>query len=116
MHESAVRLLAGTDFAVSKIYPGFSLHEELELLVTSGLTPAESLLTATGNPAEVLGRHDLGTIMVDRLADLVLLGADPLNDIRNTRDIKAVMTRGKLYDRAALDKMLAQAAQEAKET
>ena len=54
--------------------------------------------------------------MVDRLADLVLLGADPLNDIRNTRDIKAVMTRGKLYDRAALDKMLAQAAQEAKET
>ncbi len=116
MHQSGVGLLAGTDFAVSIIYPGFSLHDELELLVESGLTPMESLLTATANPAHVLGQPNLGTIKTGNLADLVLLQANPLNDIRNTRKIWAVMSRGKLFDSAALAQLLADAETEAKMT
>jgi len=77
MHQSGVGLLAGTDFAVSIIYPGFSLHEELELLVMAGLSPMAALQTATSNAARVLGQTDLGTIERGKLADLVSLDADP---------------------------------------
>lgn len=116
MHKSGVGLLAGTDFAVSIIYPGFSLHEELELLVNSGLTPMEALLTATANPARVLGQHDLGVIKAGNRADSLLLDADPISDIRNTRKIQAVICRGKMYDRKDLDQLLADAADEAART
>jgi imidazolonepropionase-like amidohydrolase len=116
MHQSGIGLLAGTDFAVSIIYPGFSLHDELELLVDSGLTPMQSLLTATANPARVLGQKDLGTLKPGNRADFVLLEADPLSNIRNTTKIHAVVSRGKLFNRAALDQILSAAAQEAQRT
>jgi imidazolonepropionase-like amidohydrolase len=116
LHRQGVRLLAGTDCAVSIIYPGFSLHEELELLVAAGLKPMESLLTATANPASALGRKDLGIVRVGNLADLVLLDASPLDDIRNTRKIRAVISRGKMFGRADLDRLLEHAADEANNT
>jgi hypothetical protein len=116
MHQMGVGLLAGTDFAVSIIYPGFSLHEELELLVMAGLSPMAALQTATLNPARVLGQSDLGTVLVGKLADLVLLDANPLVDIRNSRKIHAVVCRGKVIGRAELDQLLIQAAIEAQES
>ncbi|MEP6550018.1 MAG: amidohydrolase family protein [Gemmatimonadales bacterium] len=107
LKNAGVRLLAGTDATQAFIYPGFSLHEELKLLVRSGLTPLEALRTATYNPAEFLGALDsLGTISAGKLADLVLLDANPLADITNTRRISAVVANGRLFDRAALDLLL----------
>src|SRR5262249_5358803 len=89
------------------IFPGFSLHQELELFVRAGLTPMQALETATRNPAEFLGRQaDLGTVDKGKLADLVLLDANPLEDIANTRKIRAVVLAGKYFDRRALDRML----------
>jgi imidazolonepropionase-like amidohydrolase len=116
MHQSGVGLLAGTDFAASIIYPGFSLHDELELLVTAGLTPMQSLFSATVNPARVLGQKDLGVIKPGNRADFVLLGANPLTNIRNTTKIQTVVSRGKRFDRLALDQILAAAAEEAQRT
>jgi imidazolonepropionase-like amidohydrolase len=109
LHRAGVRLLAGTDMGGNVLnYPGWSLHDELELFVEAGLSPMEALRTATSNPAEFLGLTDsLGTIATGKLADLVLLEADPTADIRNTRRIAAVMTRGRLLDRSALDALLA---------
>ena len=103
MHAKAVKLLAGTDCAASIIYPGFCVHDELELMVTAGLTPMEALLTATANPAQVLGQKDLGVIRSGSFADFVLLHANPLDDIRNTKKIHAVVSRGKVYSRPDLD-------------
>ena len=116
LHKAGVELLAGTDFAASILYPGFSLHDELALLVEAGLTPMQSLQTATRNPARMLHRDDLGIIQPGKLADLVLLDADPLADIRNTQRIRAVVCRGKYFDRRALDQLLAQAESEASRT
>lgn len=113
LNRSDVRLLAGTDFAASILYPGFSLHDDLALLVEAGLTPMHAIQTATRNPAQMLGRNDLGTVAAGKLADLVLLDADPLADIRNTQKIRAVVSRGKLFDRRALDQLLAQGETEA---
>jgi len=88
--------------------PGFSLHEELVRLVEAGLTPLQSLQAATLNPARVLGLADsLGTIEPGKLADLVLLDANPLDDIRNTQQIRAVVADGQLYRRADLDRLVA---------
>jgi imidazolonepropionase-like amidohydrolase len=110
MQKGGVKILAGTDSAAPYIFPGFSLHEELELLVQAGLTPMQALETATRNPAEFLGRLDLqGTVAPGRNADLVLLDANPLDDIHNTRKISAVIVRGRLLDRPALDQLLAAA-------
>lgn len=111
MHRAGVPLLAGSDVQNPYVFPGFSLHDELVLLVKAGLTPAEALHTATLNPAIFLGATDsLGTVEVGRLADLVLLDADPLIDIRNTTRIRAVVLRGRYLDRRALDSLLAGAA------
>ena len=108
MHRAGVGLLAGTDVINPYCFPGFSLHDELELLVQAGLTPAQALQTATCNPAQFLDRQpDFGAIEPGRLADLVLLDADPLADIRNTRRIAAVILCGRLLNRDALKKMLA---------
>ena len=102
LHRAGVGLLAGTDAPRAFIYPGFSLHEELALLVRSGLTPLEALRTATYNPADYLGSLDsLGTIGVGKIADLVLLEANPLTDIRNTTRISAVIANGRVFDSAA---------------
>jgi imidazolonepropionase-like amidohydrolase len=107
LKDAGVKLLAGTDMPQAFVYPGFSLHEELELLVRSGLTPLEALRAATYNPAEFLGALDsLGTVTQGKVADLVLLDADPLADIRNTRRISAVIANGRLFDRAARAQLL----------
>jgi hypothetical protein len=107
LNRGGVKLLAGTDTPQPYVYPGFSLHEELGLLVRSGLTPLEALQAATYNPAEYLGALDsLGTVARGKVADLVLLDADPLRDIHNTRRISAVIANGRLYDRAALNGLL----------
>ncbi len=107
LKDAGVKLLAGTDMPQAFVYPGFSLHEELELLVRSGLTPLEALRAATYNPAEFLGALDsLGTVTQGKVADLVLLDADPLTDIRNTRRISAVIANGRLFDRAARAQLL----------
>jgi adenine deaminase len=107
MHKAGVPIIAGTDEANPYIFPGFSLHDELALFVKAGLTPADALRTATLNPAKFLGREaTLGTVEPGKEADLVLLDADPLADIANTTKIRAVVSRGLLLDRAALDGML----------
>jgi len=109
LHEAGVVLLAGTDVGIPMLVPGLSLHEELALLVEAGLTPLEALRTATVNPARILGTGDsLGTIEAGRLADLVLLDANPLADIANTRRIRVVIANGRLYRRADLDRLLAE--------
>jgi cytosine/adenosine deaminase-related metal-dependent hydrolase len=107
LKNAGVKLLAGTDMPQAFVYPGFSLHDELELLVRSGLTPLEALRTTTYNPAEYLGALDsLGTVSRGKIADLVLLDADPLLDIRNTRRISAVIANGRLFDSAARASLL----------
>jgi imidazolonepropionase-like amidohydrolase len=108
LNKAGILLLAGTDVGVPLQVPGISLHVELERLVEAGLTPLEALRTATLNPARVLDMTDsLGTVEVGKLADLVLLDADPLADIRNTQKIRAVIANGRLYRRAELDQLLA---------
>lgn len=108
MHLAGVPFMAGTDTAAGvRVFPGFSLHEELAYFVKAGFTPMEALQTATVNPAKFLGRlSELGTIQEGKLADLVLLNANPLEDIRNTRKIDSVILAGKYYSRANLDEML----------
>jgi len=107
LKNAGVKLLAGTDMPQAFIYPGFSLHDELALLVRSGLTPLEALRTATYNPADYFGALDsLGTVTQGKVADLVLLDADPRVDIRNTRRISAVIANGRLFDSAARARLL----------
>jgi imidazolonepropionase-like amidohydrolase len=110
MHRTGVPFLAGTDTPPGVyIFPGFSLHEELQRFVGAGFTPLEALQTATLNPAKFLGLEEqLGTIERGKLADMVLLDANPLDDIRNTQKIAGVIANGRYFSRADLDKMLAE--------
>jgi imidazolonepropionase-like amidohydrolase len=116
MHRAGVSFLAGTDTPPGVyIFPGFSLHEELQRFVAAGFTPMEALQTATLNPAKFLGMDDrLGTVEKGKFADLVLLDANPLDDIRNTQKIAAVVVNGRYLSRAELDKMLANVERAAK--
>ena len=102
-----VPILAGTDTGTPYMVPGFALHEELELLVGAGATPRQALYAATVEPARFLGMTDLGSVEPRKIADLVVLDADPLQDIRNTRRIHSVVTRGRVISPAARQKMLA---------
>ncbi len=89
------------------VLPGFSLHTELQYFVEAGLTPMEALQTATRNAAQFLGTvADEGTVSRNKIANLVLLDANPLENIRNTRRIHAVILNGRLLTRADLDKIL----------
>ena len=108
MFRAGVPFMAGTDTAAGvHIFPGFSLHQELVLFQRAGLTPMQSLQTATLNPAKFMGRTaDLGTVEKGKLADLVLLDANPLKDIANTQRIRGVVLAGHFFDRPALDRML----------
>jgi imidazolonepropionase-like amidohydrolase len=108
MFRAGVPFMAGTDTAAGvHVFPGFSLHEELALFVKAGLTPLQALQTATLNPARFLGRTaDMGSVAEGKVADLLLLDANPLDDIDNTRRISGVLLAGRYFDRAALDRML----------
>jgi Imidazolonepropionase and related amidohydrolases len=107
MKRNGVDLLAGTDTGDPYVLPGFALHDELALLVRAGLTPLEALQTATRNPARFFGiEAKNGTIQTGKVADLVLLSANPLADIHNTSRIEAVVLRGRLLPRGKLDELL----------
>ena len=110
MHKEGVGVLAGTDFGVLLIYPGFSLHDELEALVKEGgLTPFEALQSATRNPPYFFNlQNEIGTIEAGKIADLVLLKANPLENISNTKKIDAVILDGKYLSQADLQTQLNQ--------
>ena len=117
MHRAGVPFLAGTDTAPGVyIMPGFSLHDELANFVEAGFTPMEALQTATSNPAIFFGvEGSFGSVEPGKAAELVLLRANPLEDIRNTQKINCVIANGRLFDRAALDQILAGVEKSAKQ-
>jgi len=108
---AGVQIIAGTDgVGTGNLLPGWGLHHELELLAQAGLSPIQVLQAATINAARALRKDkELGSIEAGKFADLVILNSSPIIDIRNTSKIDAVMVRGRLLDRKALDEMLTQA-------
>lgn len=107
MSRSGVILLAGTDTSGAPAVPGFFLQEELAALVEAGVTPLIALQSATLNPAKAMKREeDFGEIATGKVADILLLDANPLADIHNTQRIRVVVSRGKILPREALDKLL----------
>lgn len=115
MAKAGVPLMAGTDAMNPFCFPGFSLHDELAMMVESGLTPLGALQAATVNPAKFMGKTaDFGTIEAGKMANLVLLSADPLADIHNTTQIQAVWLEGKYFDKAAREQMLEKVKERAK--
>jgi len=107
LFRAGVHMLAGTDTGNAFCFPGFRLHDELALLVESGVTPLGALQMATRNPALFMNAADkYGSVTVGKIADLVLLDADPLQDIHNTTKISEVFLSGKEFNRAALNQLL----------
>ena len=112
LHQGGGSLVLGTDAGPvgMGLVPGFSLHDELRIMAENGLSPYEALKLATVNAAEVIkkmgGRGNFGAIEVGKKADLVLIGANPFDDIHNTRKIRGVMASGRWFDKEALEKML----------
>ncbi|HEU4455352.1 MAG TPA: amidohydrolase family protein, partial [Longimicrobium sp.] len=110
MHRAGVPILAGTDLANPNIIAGWSLHDEMALLVRAGLSPLDALRAATLTPARFLGAADsMGTVKAGRVADLVVLDANPLDDVRNTQRIHVVVARGRLIGPAEREALLAEA-------
>ena len=109
MHRAGVRILAGSDTPNPYVFPGFSLHDELGLLVRSGLSPLEALQAATRSAAEYLGTIDeVGTVERGKRADLVVLDGNPLDDILHTRRIHAVIVNGRLVSKQQIETILSQ--------
>lgn len=107
INEAGIPMMAGTDTPIGLLTPGRSLHHELKVMVDAGLTPMEALQAATLNPARYFEMEDeLGTIDEGKWADLLILDANPLEDIENTLEIHTVIRQGELYDREALDGIL----------
>ncbi|QHT70420.1 amidohydrolase family protein [Rhodocytophaga rosea] len=105
--KAGVPIVVGTDTGVSGVMAGFAVHDEIELLVKAGMTPLEALASATRLPASWLGiDNEVGTIEVGKRADLILLDADPLTDITNTRKIRGVFVNGRWVDRSTSQAML----------
>jgi hypothetical protein len=117
--QASLPILSGTDAGApvrDQEPPGFALHAELAIYVTEGLSPLEALQAATINPAKMLhGTDSLGTVAAGKLADLVLLDANPLADITNTTTIRAVVANGRYFDRAALDRLFTEVQAAAKQ-
>ncbi len=108
LHEADVPIISGTDSASIFMVPGFSLHKELEEMVAAGMPVFDVLRSATYKPAEFFGiLDDLGTVEEGKLADLLLLAANPLENISNTQRVNAVIADGRLYERSDLDAVLA---------
>ncbi|MGI5150950.1 amidohydrolase family protein [Plantactinospora sp. CA-294935] len=105
LHRAGVPLMVGTDVGTCGLFPGFSVHDELRFLVEAGLSPMAALHAATAEPASFLGART-GRIARRAAADLVVLDANPLTEIGNTRRIDGVVVRGRYLDRAALDGLL----------
>lgn len=107
-YKAGVKIMVGTDTGDTMIFPGFSLHDEMGLLVQAGLSPMDVLRAATTVPAEYLHRQaDFGGLSNGKYADIVLLDANPIADIGNSRSIAYVIQNGRTSDRSALDKILA---------
>lgn len=104
IHKAGVPMMAGTDTPIAFLTPGLSLHEELASLVEAGLSPQEALKTATVNPAAYFGmENELGSLRETQWADLLILSANPLVDIRNTQRIEGVIKQGKFFGKNELD-------------
>lgn len=109
MHAAGVTLLCGTDLANPYVIAGFALHDEMALLQAAGIAAGEVLKTAITHPARFFGVADrLGAIDAGKTASMLLVAADPLHDVNNVRDVRGVFLRGRWYDRAGLDAMLAE--------
>ena len=110
LNDHGVTLLLGTDVSVEGVIPGYSAHQELELLVEAGLTTYQALCCGTRNAAIVADRmgkdSEWGTIEVGNRADLILLADNPLAHIRNTRSLLGVMLRGRWYSTSDLEQMV----------
>jgi len=107
IHKAAIPIIAGTDFPNPHCYIGFGIHDELEWLVNAGLSPGESLKTATLNPAKYFNiTKTHGTVAVGKYASLVLLAKNPLENISNTKSIEMVFVNGKAFSSAQLQEML----------
>ena len=103
LQDKGGKLLTGTDTLLPTLVPGFALHEELEELVAVGLTPYEALRASTTNPFEFLGElEDAGTVEVGKRANLVLLEANPLENISNTQQIAGVMIQSRWLSKAEI--------------
>lgn len=108
LHRGGVPILLGSDAPQVWNVPGFSVHRELQALVAAGLTPYEALRTGTANVATLLRESDRsGTVSEGKVADLILLSANPLADIRNSGAIEGVMVQGRWLSKAAIDQKLA---------
>lgn len=109
LHAAGAPIAAGTDTPIGWSIPGYSLHTELEQYVEVGMTPLEALHSATVKPAEFFGlENEMGQLKAGFLADAVLLSANPMENILNTRGIEAVIHKGKLLSRAQLDQLITQ--------
>ena len=107
IYHTGIDIMAGTDCPILYLTPGISLHQELALLVEAGLSPLDAIKTATLNPARYFNlENELGSIKENMWADLVILDANPLENINNTKRINAVFKQGKYFDRNELDEML----------
>jgi hypothetical protein len=110
MNEAGIPLMVGTDLMVPGVIPGYSVHEEMVIWQEAGILPADILRSATLVPARFVGLSDrLGSVAVGKTASMVLVRANPLEDIRNTQQIESVFQRGQHFSRADLDKLLDEA-------
>lgn len=106
-HAAGVKMLTGTDAFDTYVFPGSSTHDELAELVAAGLAPADALRTATIDAAVFSGlQNQFGSIAAGKAADMLLLSANPLDDIRNTQQIHGLFFNGQFFDRPALDRLL----------
>ena len=102
--------MVGTDLMVPGVIPGYAVHEEMQIWQEAGIPPADILRSATIMPVQFMGLGDrLGSISEGKTASMVLIRADPLEDIRNAQLVESVFLRGHYYSREDLDRLLEEA-------